>query len=315
MAYRAFWLDTQTGDSIELGRGVAVEVHIQYVLQNPETFGFTGRDAQQLEAMARGRIPYELSDYPEWLVKRLLSRWVKVRVDERYINFTTQDRPTRKQIEAMQDFATEKRFRRGVFLMGEPSGKILARFTRLEDFMLVRQPGELRRVAACTLQEGQVWRRRDGLCYRLVDRVGGGWTVDVGREHEVSADADASQCWSFTDRHMHNLIATERLQLCRASAASVIYRLRAAGLRALASQLVVALLPDDVSDAQDTEQTLREKIEETDDEQYREQLKDALVKTQDTLVEEGPRTKPGNRVATPNYVGRDSVREPNRITR
>lgn len=303
MAYRAFWLDTKTGQAVELGRGVAPEVHIQYVLEHPETFGFTGSDAEKLRSMASGPVPYELTDYPDWLVRPLLRRWVKVRIDERYVNFTTQDRPSRQQLEAMQDWFMAKRFRLGVFLMGEPSGKILARFHKPEDFLAVRQPGELRRVAA-QFRVGQVWRRRDGLCYRLVAQAQGGWSVRVGQQQGV---------WRFTDRHLHNLVCAERLRLTRVTARAVAGRLLVAGLPRLAER-VLALLPDTVPDAQDEERALKEKLEDAP-EQYRDALKNTLEKTQDILREEGPRTKPANRVANPRYVGRDSVREPNRITR
>lgn len=314
MAYRAFWLDTQTGDSIELGRGVAVEVHIQYVLEHPETFGFAGQDAERLREMSRGRVPYELSDYPDWLVKRLLGRWVKVRVDERYVNFTTQDRPTRRQLEAMQDFAVEKRFRRGVFLMGEPSGKILARFTRLEDFMQVRQPGQLRRVAA-RFREGQVWqRRRDGMCYRLVARVSGGWAVDIGSESACYRDVPVAACWRFSERQLRNLIGIERLQRRCVTANVVMQQLESAGLHGLAGRLVTALLPDEIPDAQDTEQALQDKLEQADD-QYRDTLQDALQKAQDVLRTKGPRTKPPSQVGTPHTISRDNVRDPHRVTK
>lgn len=309
MAYRAFWLDTATGRSIELGRGVASEVHIQYVLEHPETFGFRGPVAAKMLAMSSGQVPYELSDYPDWIVKPLLDRWVKVRIDERYCNFTTQDRPSRKLLEAMQQFMLDKRFRQGVFLMGEPSGKILGRFTRPEDFQMIRQPGELRRIAA-RFAIGQVWRRRDGACYRLVDRIPGGWSVQIGY---AQAAAKSNQVWSFTDRHLHNLVCAERLRLVDWRAGVVVARMRAAGLDRLARR-VCALLPDETSDAFDSEQMLEEKLEDETDERYGRRLKLGLQKVQDTIKEK-VRMDQTNRIAPPNFTNRDSVREPHRITR
>ena len=303
MAYRAFWLDTQTGKAIELGRGVASDVHIQYVLEHPGTFGFDGPAAAKMEQMAAGRVPYELSDYPEWIVNPLLARWVKVRIDERYVNFMTRDRPSRQQLEAMQDWFMQKRFRQGVFLMGEPSGKILGRFIKPEDFLAVKQPGKLRRVAA-RFQVGQEWWRRDGLRYRLAARTADGWRVQVGRDRD---------CWRFTDRHLHNLVCSERLRLRAVTVGAVTARLRAAGLWVLAER-VMALLPDEIPDAQDQEQVLLEKVERADPE-YRDALEDALEKTRDTLKEEGPRTNRTDRVAPPNHIGRDNAREGNRVTR
>jgi hypothetical protein len=303
MGYRAFWLDTQTGKAIELGRGVASEVHIQYVLEHPETFGFSGSAATKMEGMAAGRVPYELSDYPEWIVKPLLARWVKVRIDERYVNFMTRDRPSRQQLEAMQDWFMGMRFRQGVFLMGEPSGKILARFHKPEDFLAVRQPGELRRIAA-QFRVGQVWGRRDGLRYRLVARTASGWNVQVGRDRD---------CWQFTHRHLHNLVCSERLRLVQVTAGAVAERLRAAGLDRLARE-VRALLPDETVDALDAEQMMEEKLEDETDERSRDRLRQGMEKVQDTLKEE-VRLEPTNRIAPPNFTNRDSVREPHRITR
>lgn len=41
--YRAFWLDIRSGNAIELGRGAAAEVHIQYVLEHPGAVGRSRR--------------------------------------------------------------------------------------------------------------------------------------------------------------------------------------------------------------------------------------------------------------------------------
>jgi hypothetical protein len=188
--YRAFWLDVMTGRAVELRRsGGPIETHMAYVLDHPERFGL---DAARVEEARTGPLPYEISEYPDWIVKPLLARFVKVNVDERYCSFTTTDRPTRKHIEAMQQFLIDTRLTRlGVFIAGEPSGRMIAR-TSAREFLGIDRPAELRRLVASPegkarrYRAGQVWRRRDGLCYRLAARVQHGWSVLVGSGRAVS---------------------------------------------------------------------------------------------------------------------------------
>jgi transposase len=152
-------------------------------------------------------------------------------------------------------------------------------------------------------QAGQVWRRRDGQRYRLVARAAGGWQVQIG---------PGQKSWSFTDRHLHNLVCSERLRL-ESTAAAVVEQMRAAGLDRLARR-VCALLPDARQDAFDAEQMLEEKLEDETDPRYADQLRQGLDKVQDTLQEK-VRMDQTNRIAPPNFTNRDSVRQPHRITR
>ena len=93
-------------------------------------------------------MPYEISDYPEWLWRPLLAGWIKVNVDSRYVSFTVPDRLTRQHIEAMQNFMVTKPFRQGVFIAGEPSGRMIAKIDDPLDLQTIRHPGELKRIAA-----------------------------------------------------------------------------------------------------------------------------------------------------------------------
>lgn len=134
--YRAFWLDTETGRHIRLRRGGDVEKHVEYVVEHPDTFGFSGPYAGIVDSLLQQeQLPYEVSEYPEPFVTHLLGRWIKVNVDGRFVSFTTTDRLSSRHIEAMQDFLVDARLMRlGVFIAGEPSGQTIALFQESADF-------------------------------------------------------------------------------------------------------------------------------------------------------------------------------------
>lgn len=146
--YRAFWLDSKKQRWVELRRsGPAPQMHMAFVLENGEFFGFT--DEQIAEIRALPRLPYEIGDYPRWFVDALMGRWIKVNVDEMFVSFTTTDRFGRQHIEAMQDFLLgTKLSKHAVFIAGEPSGRMIARILDTPAFLTMRQPGEVRRAAA-----------------------------------------------------------------------------------------------------------------------------------------------------------------------
>lgn len=143
---RAYWLDVSTGREVEIQRP---QSHMRAVVEHPERFGLSPLTVRQVEAFRGERpIPYEISEYPEWLYRPLLARWIKVTVDSRYVSFTVPDRLTRRHVEAMQDFMAPKRLRQGVFIAGEPSGRMIAKLDDPRDLQTIRQPGELKRMAA-----------------------------------------------------------------------------------------------------------------------------------------------------------------------
>lgn len=183
--------------------------------------------------------------------------------------------------------------------------------------MIVRQPGELRRVAA-RFTVGQVWRRRDGVCYRLVNRMPSGWSVHVDRGiAAASRKVAAEQLWSFTDRHLHNLVCTNRLELVPARTV-VAERLRAARLPGLA-RLLTAYSPAqrraaDVNDLLAEEHRLLERLESAGDEE-RKRLAERLRIVQDGLDSTTVRTRPANQVMKPTTIVRDELSRPNNVTR
>lgn len=203
--YRAFWLDTKSGHAIELKRSFTdVETHMGYVLDKPDAFGLS---RQAVEAVPDP--PYEISEYPAAITKPLLDRFIKVNVDERYISFTVTDRLGKRHIQAMQGFVVSHRMTHlGVFVAGEPSGRMIARAT-FDDFFGIDRVAQLRRLVASPagkFRVGQVWLRRDGVEYRLSRRVTAGWHVKIGR-------GSGAEEWGFTDRHLHNIVTTEQLRL------------------------------------------------------------------------------------------------------
>lgn len=310
--YRAFWLDVMTGRAVELKRsGGPIETHMAYVLDHPEDFGL---DRERVEEARTGPLPYEISEYPEWIVKPLLARFVKVNVDERYCSFTTTDRTSRKHIEAMQQFLIDTRLTRlGVFVAGEPSGRMIARSSARE-FLGIDRPAELRRLVASPegkarrYRAGQVWRRRDGLCYRLAARVQNGWDVLV-------SSGRAASTWSFTDRHWHNLVAAEQLELRYSPlrASTVVARLRDAGLSREAAAVDEIEKPE-LRDAQDAEQQLELRLQRAEGPE-REHLERQLELVRDVLVQKGPVVEKPDQITGPQMVSRDGVGRPNRVTR
>lgn len=312
MKYRAFWLDVLTGRAVELKRSAGdVETHMQFVLEHPERFGL---DPERVEQARTGPLPYEVSEYPDWIVKPLLTRFVKVNVDERYVSFTTQDRPDRKHIEAMQQFLIETKLTRlAVFVGGEPSGRMIGR-TSSREFLGIDRPAELKRLVASPegkarrFRAGQVWRRRDGLSYRLAGRVRNGWDVRVGQGSAFSS-------WRFTDRHLHNLVAAERLELRYrpVRAGTIVERLQAVGLSRQAAAVDEIERPE-LREAQDAERQLELRLQRAEGPE-REHLERQLELVRDVLVQKGPVVEPTDEVTGPHMVSRDGVGKPHRVSR
>jgi len=179
----------------------------------------------------------------------------------------------------------------------------------------VKQPGELRRLAA-RFRAGQVWRRRDGVCFRLVSRTTFGWAVDVSngvRPSERPGD------WRFTNRHLHNLVCTERLSLVgQPTGLTIAERLRAAGLPVLA-RLLLGYSPSqrrfrDVQDLLEEERQLDERLRSTDRAE-RKQARRRLVVVREQLDSAGLQSRPIDRVMSPNDVARRRLSEPNNVSR
>jgi hypothetical protein len=305
--YRPFWLSL-TGQVVEVP-----SLHMQFVRDNPGLFSLTEQHQQKLAA-----VPEHYSDpgqFPRDVMERIFRSWIRIQTMRSPSNvamFTVSDRPGRQHLEAIQDFLLRQRFNNGRVLVYQfPSGKLLYRGA-VEDIMTVKSFKRAVGFAA-----GQVWQRGDGLRYRVVARVPDGW---YGWRVLVEKPGVRAGEWHFTDRHLHNLVCSERLSLMGSDVQGIAARMQAAGLRELAAcLLVVSRTPrneknERLQEAKETEQYVTEKLDQAGpDEAAR--LMEELENAQDTLEEDGPIVTPPNKVASPNYVTRETIREPNRITR
>lgn len=315
MKYRAFWLDVKSGRAVELKRGDGeTETHMQFVLEHPARFGL---DAERVGQLRPEELPYEISEYPEWIVRPLLARFVKVNVDDRYVSFTVTDRLTRQHMEAMQQFLEQARLTHlHVFMAGEPSGKMISRATA-QEFLDIGKVAELRRLVAAPggkgarFRIGQVWRRHDGLMYRLSRRVEGGWHVMLGQDGAVRRHSTAE--WGFTDRHFHNIVASEQLRLMHDPPAGLasVRKHETAGLLRRSFSAIDEIERPELRQAQDAERRLRERLETEDNPDLRRQME--LV--QDVLKQKGPVVEEPDPVTSPHMVSREGVTKPNRVSR
>lgn len=161
---------------------------------------------------------------------------------------------------------------------------------------------------------GQVWQRSDGLRYRLAGRTSLGWSVTT---------ADSWQPWRFTDRHLHNLVCMERLQLIHEppSVGSVVRRMQTAGLIRLAARLDVVGRTGKsdkrrrIREAQDAKQQIEEELETPQSPDSQDRLEDELEDVEELLLEDGPIVEDSDRVTSPNRISYPGVKEPNRVTR
>lgn len=164
---------------------------------------------------------------------------------------------------------------------------------------------------------GQVWRRTDGLLYRV---VGGGavsgWSVDVGDEHDVTAGAGADP-WLYTNRQFRRVVRDEGLRLAVASVAAIAQRLRSAGLATLAGRLETLALKQParkrrrLNKAKNDANALEELMQDSENPKAFDLIRNELRDTLEVLVKDGPKTDPANYTSPPEFVQRDRLRVPN----